>query len=276
MYTIIIALVAGAAIGAGSATAIGPAWGTFVGVVVALGVTTLLVRKYVGQLKKVTEGAQARIMEGQEEAQRLIGRYQNRPVGTPKMMQDKVEKIIADKVREALVLTEEAAPLYPWIPLGEKQVATLRFTLNYQIKQFEAADADLPNILTLEPTVLAMKICRQFKTEPSKVDKTFRKGVGRFKYEKGKLIWAAYIWGLVKADRLDDAVSTLAEAKDKIEDDVFAKNWQTAVNGNANRISFASLGNEWFSLHLEAPKQQKPGKGAVRNHPLSAKGSRRR
>jgi hypothetical protein len=80
----------------------------------------------------------------------------------------------------------------------------------------------------------------------------------------------------VKSDKLDEAVSVLAEAKDKIEDEIFATNWQAAVNGHAGRITFASLGNEWYSLHLEAPKQAKPGKRDTRNHPLAAKGGKRR
>jgi tetratricopeptide (TPR) repeat protein len=276
MYTILIAVACGVVAGIASGAGLGVGWGIAIGSVVVTVAAALMTRVHVGKLKAVTQRAQAKIMEGQEEAQRLVARYQNRPVGTPKMMQEKVEKAVAEKVREALEITKDAEALYPWIPLGEKQLATLRFTLHYQIKEFEEADKYLDKILTLEPSVMAMKLVRMWKNDDPKLDKVFRKGVGRFKYEKGRSIWAAYVWILVKSDRMDDAVAILAEAKEKIEDEIFAKNWETAVNGNAKRITFAPLGQEWFALHLETPKQAKPGKGDMRKHPLGGRGGKRR
>ena len=125
--------------------------------------------------------------------------------------------------------------------------------------------------MILDPTVACMQMVLHWKQNPEETKelaKMFNKGVGRFKYDKGTLIYALYAWILVKQNRLNEAVATLAEGKTKTEDPVIAQNWDHLANNRLKRFSFAGLGERWYALGLETPQpvrqqQQVPFGGRV-------------
>jgi hypothetical protein len=110
----------------------------------------------------------------------------------------------------------------------------------------------------MDPVTLAMKMARQYQNrDMDALKKAFKKGVKRFKDEKGVLIYALYTWILVQEERIDDAVAILDDAKEKTEDETLRTNWEHLANGRVRRFSNAGLGEQWYALHLEAPKPVK-------------------
>jgi hypothetical protein len=89
------------------------------------------------------------------------------------------------------------------------------------------------------------------------VEKCFLKGVRRFKDDKAVIIFGLYSWILVKENRIDDAIKVLLDAKTKAENDTLKQNWNHLVNGSIKRFSNAGLGEQWYALMLETPKQQR-------------------
>ena len=133
----------------------------------------------------------------------------------------------------------------------------------------------MSKILVMEPLTLAMKMTRQYHNDSPDLEKTFRKGVKKFKYEKGILLYALYTWILVKRKQTDEALAVLATAKEKIEDEFIHRNWHHVANNKLHLFSNAALGEQWYSLHLEKPPKQKVSKGQMKGNPMAPKGKRK-
>ena len=165
--------------------------------------------------------------------------------------------------------------MYKWNITAERQINTLRFQLLYQIKEFEQADQLMDRIFLLEPITLAMKMARMYKRNDPKLEKLFRKGVKRFKYEKSRLIYSLYAWILLEREQYDQATAVLDQTNGKTEDETIARNWQHVANKKYNAFSNAGLGDEWYALHLEKPAKPRVSKGQARNNPMMPRGKRR-
>ena len=217
MLSLIVSLLAAVLAAAALASVTAPGWGIFLGVAVFLGLMILLSRYFGKRLQAVAMTVQDRITEAQAEAQRLIGRFQTKP-SSQKVMQAQVEKVMETGVIDALEILETAQSLYKWNILAERQINTLKMQLNFQIKRFDKADTLMTKILVLEPLTLAMKMTRQYHNEDfAALEKSFKKGVKKFKYDKALLIYSLYAWILIKRKKIDEALQILTRAKDKTD-----------------------------------------------------------
>ena len=275
MLSLIVSVLAAVVAAAALASVTGLGWGICLGVVVFFGMMILLSRYFGKRLQAVAMTVQERITEAQSEAQRLIGRFQTKP-SSQKVMQAQVEKVMETGVIDALAVLETAQPLYKWNILAERQINTLKMQLNFQIKRFDKADTLIPKILVLEPLTMAMKMTRQYHNEDfAALEKSFKKGIKKFKYEKALLIYSLYAWTLIKRKKTDEALDVLTRAKDKTDSDVITRNWEHVANNKLHLFSNAGIGEQWYALHLEQPPKQKASKGQMKKHPMAPKGRRK-
>ena len=213
-------------------------------------IINLILRK---RLNDIFTRVQKNIMDSQEKLRKRILAMQQKVPNQQKLMEF-AEKEQATSVHEAIAMLEEAKPYYKWNLLAGRQVDTLKGQLHFQLKEFEEADKCLAHSFLMDPLIVAMKMTRMYrKKEMKELEKAFHKGVGRFKYEKGLLIYAVYAWALIHENRLDEAIAVLAEGKDKTENAVLKQNWEHLVNNRAKRVSFVGLGDQWLALYLENP-----------------------
>ncbi len=232
-------------------------WATlasFAGFVAVALPITWLIRK---RMELIFNAVQAKIIASQEQLRRKVMALQNKMQSGPKF-QAQIEKEQADSIREAIKLLDDLKPIQKWNLLVLRQYNTFKGQMLFQIKDFEEAGPLLEKALVLEPLTMAMQMVLMYKKgDMKKLEKTFYKGTGRFKDEKGTLLYALYSWVLVAEDRISDAVAILDEGKKKCESEVLAQNWEHLVNGRTKRFSNAPLGEQWYTLYLENPPQQK-------------------
>ena len=253
----------------------GIGWVITIGVCVFLTSSILLNRIFGKKLSKIVDQVQELLKESQQETMRMVNRFQNKPVGTQKLMESRIEKVVEAGVMKALELLETTKPLYKWGILAERQICTLKMQLNFQIKRFEEADKLMPKILAMEPMTLAMKMTRQYHLKSPELEKSFNKGKKKFKNEKGILIYSLYAWILIKRKQNQEALEVLAEAKEKSEDENIHRNWQHVANNKAHLFSNSGLGEQWFALHLDKPPKQKASKGQMKRNPMMPKRRRK-
>ncbi len=276
MLSLLISLIIGTL-----ASVISTIWLTSQGWIITIGslvfiVGAVLMNRFFGKkLAKLVEEVQGLLGESQQNAVRVMNRFQSKPMGSQKLMQTQIEKVVEKGVLEALELMENAKPLYNWSLLSERQVNTLKMQLNFQIKRFDEVDRLIPSVLVLEPLILAMKMTRQYHLNSPDLEKTFKKGVKKFKYEKAILIYGLYSWILVKRKEIDKALEVLTEAKEKTDDETIKRNWQNVANNKIHLFSNAGLGEQWYTLHLDKPPKQKASKGQMKSNPLMPKRNRK-
>ncbi len=276
MLSLIIALSAGLLISLAVALGLDSGgWGIFAGTIGFVLTSFILNRIFGKRLKQLVERVQTTLTASKDEAMRYVTRFQNKPMSSTKMMQDKIERIMEDGVRQALAILDEAPPLYKWNLLAKKQIDTLRFQLYYQVRDFKKADELMNNIFLMDPMTMAMKMARQYALEAPGLDKTYEKGAKKFKYEKGIIIYALYSWILLKRKEYGKALEVLDQGRAKTENEVLQRNWQQVANAKYNAFSNAGLGDEWYALHLEKPPKQRASKGQMKGNPMMPKGKRR-
>ncbi len=256
MLTIIISIIAGLIAGFSLSAAWQghPVWAWTVGVLVFFAINILINLWLKKRLEAIFNGVQKHLTETQDRLRRKINMMQSKLQGGPKL-QASLEAEQNQSVLEAIGMLDQVAPLKKWNLLAGRQADTLKAQLYYQLKDFAAADPLLDKALIMDPSTLCMRMAREYKRGMmDKVEKSFKKGVKRFKDEKGTLVYALYSWILVNENRIDEAVVVLDEGKDSTENPVLKQNWEHLVNGRAKRFSNAPLGDLWYSLQLEQPK----------------------
>ena len=257
-------------------------WSTFFASLVLLLALFIFNRIFGKKLSRLVENIQEILQDSQEKALQMNNRFQSRPLGSAKLMQGKLEEIVEKGVLKALDLLEQSRPLHKWTILASNQVNTLKMQLYYQIKRFDEVDALLAKkspfarVIFFEPVSLAMKMARQYKHNDPKLEKSYRKGIRRFKSDKGTLIYAVYSWILIKRKKNDKALDVLTRAKAKTESEVLKRNWQQVANNKPHLFSNAALGEQWYALHLEPIPQRRPrSKTIQKQNPLAIKGKKR-
>ncbi len=250
-------------------------WPITIGIVSFLVVAIILNRHFGKKLTSVVNRVQEMLTESQNDAFKMINRFQSKPVGSQKIMEKNVEKKVEVGVIQALEVLDTIQPLFKWSLLAERQINTLKMQLNFQIKRFDEADKLMPGIFVLEPLTLCMKMVRQYHNNSPELDKTYKKGIKKFKYEKGILVHSLYAWILVKRKDVDRALEVLTNAKEKIDDEIIQRNWQNVANNKIHLFSNAGLGEQWYALHLDKPPKQRTGKGQMKGNPMAPKGKRR-
>ncbi len=254
-------------------------WSSLAGMVGFCAALIVLSRIFGRKLKERFDKVQQTLETAREEANKVAMRVQGRGKGmSPKLLQKKIEKQMAEAVDESIKILDDAKPLYKWTILADRQVATFKMQLFFQNKKFEEVDELLPKALYFDPMSYAMKMTREYqKKDMDAVAKTFKKASKKFKGEKAALVYSTYAWMLVKQKDLDKALEVLKEAKEKTANEEIERNWQAIANNKPNQFSNNFLGEQWYALHLEKPKQSRArvSKGEMRRDPRIGKVSRK-
>lgn len=228
-----------------------PIWGVLTFLAVQFGFGFLLQRK-VRVIARTVEGI---MKDGQRHLQHKVQAWQMRPPGGIKQAQDEIAREQRKFVTEALNATKGLERFRRWIPMMDRQLATMRLQLYWLIKDFKKVDACMEKAVFFDPMMTCIKIARLYSRGENKdLEQIFRKAVRRTAYGKGVMLYALYSWILVKQNRLDDAHRVLIEGCEKSENQTLKNNRECLANNRIAHFSNAGLGDEWYALFLEEPK----------------------
>ena len=244
---------------------IGWIWASCAGLLLFLAIQVILNLLLRKKIAAVTNEIQQVIADGQQQLNQKMRQFQNKPQGNMKMMQKILEKEQHGFITSALALTDKLEAYYNWSPLIKKQVASMRMQFNFQLKNYDEVDKLIPAALFMDPLSIGMKMAREYKLEQmDDLEKTYKKGSRKFKGTQAILIYAIYSWALVKRNQVEKAIVVLNEGREKTGSEVLTKNWEALVNGKQKQFSNAAIGDQWYTLYLEEPKQPKPVRQKVR------------
>lgn len=262
MYTLIIntvvAIAATVAFGACNVCSWG--WAIFWGIlifVVGQGVTGFFLQK---RVKAEITAVQQILMDGQKKMQAKVSQWQMRQQMRPgsidpKRAQEEIARELRASVEKTLKASESLDRFNKWVPLMQRQVATLRLQLYWMIKDFKHVDELMPSALVIDPMMGAIKLARMYMLNQTKgMDKLFKKVTVRLRYGQGVLIYALYAWILVQRKEYDAANKILITANSKMENPVIKANQEALANNRLSQFTNAGLGDQWYALHLEQPK----------------------
>jgi len=223
-----------------------------------------IVRK---KMKKVQDGLQEMLSNGQKQVNRKIQLFQTRPGGNIKQLQRQIEGDQKMLIKEALAFTKRFEPFKKWTLMMGRQIATMRMQFHYQVKEFDKVDQILATKgllkgpMMMEPMSIAMNMARQVEHgEFAAVEKNFKRHIKWFRGSRGTLLYGLMSWVYMKQGESEKARMLLAKAKDITADKTLARNWEMLSNNQDKSFSNEGLGEEWFALYLEAPpvpKQQR-------------------
>ena len=269
MLTILLGLLFGVGVGATLSFAhlAKPGWVVCWGLLAAMSVQVgvgLFLRK---KVKTAMDAVQAVLVAGQKKLQQKINQWQARPPGSLKQAQAEMERDQRVFIDQALEVSRQLDPYVRWTLMLDKQIATLRMQLYFQIREFGKVDALLPRCLFLEPMSAAMKLTRlHARNEMEEAAKFFRKQTRRLRYGQGGVLYALYAWMLVQRKDVAGAHQVLVRACERMKDETIEANRDHLANNRIQQFSNAGLGEEWYALGLEQPKvkmqrQRHPGGG---------------
>lgn len=166
---------------------------------------------------------------------------------------------------EALESSRKMDPYTKWSFLLDRQINAIRVQFLFQLRKFEEVDRLLPKTMLGDPVLCCMKMCREYQRgDEAALEKTYKKYRRKFKRE-AVLIYATYSWMLLKKKQLEKALKVLVDGKTATEDETLARNWECVANGKVGQFSNADLGEAWYALLLEEPKQpRQPGPRQMR------------
>ena len=257
MLTIIIAVVVSIATGYfGGKASDNISLGVFYGLISLIAIivgSSWILRKKMDIVMKDVQG----IIEAmQKRIQRKMNMMQQKNMSSGKTMQRSLEKEQKEGIMKAIKELDRLKPYYLWNAIAERQTNTMRVQLYFQTKEYKKADVYLKKCLLFDPLTFAMKMVREYKNgDIEKLEKSYKKGARRFKADKGTIIHALYSWILVKEKRIDDAIAILKPAADENDNETLTKNWEALANGKPGRFNNSLLGETWYALGLEEPKQ---------------------
>ena len=238
MYSIIIAVAAALLTGFATGRDLGTAWGIVCGVaafLIAQLIIMLVLRK---KLNKLQLGMQQTMQAAQVRIQRQVQNFQQRPVGSPKLMQQKLEAMQNDALHETLRLTAAFDPYYRWNWMLARQINTMKMQLYFQLRDFARTDQLLPKCLLMDARSIAIKLVRMYRNEDPKLDSFYRKKCRRAKGE----------------DDPAKASAALVEAKKNSDNPALIANYENLANNRPKHFSNAAFGDNWYALYLEEPK----------------------
>ena len=258
MITLIFAI----AVGGGSFAAAywpgdwGLGWSIFAGVagfVVFQGVFGFILQK---RVKRDMERVQGILLAGQKQLQQKMQRWQMRPPGSIQAAQNEIFADTKVFVKEALAQTETLRKYRLWVPMMDRQIATAQLQLNWMIKEFKVVDRLMPKALCVDPMMSAIKMARMYTLGASlkDIEKVYRKGVGRVRYNGNVLLAAAMSWMQVQKGETDAAFKTLTDALKKSDNETLKQNHEQLMNNRVAHFSNSGIGDQWYSLYLEEPK----------------------
>ena len=258
MITLIFAIAVG---GGGFAAAYWPGdwglgWSIFAGVAgfaVFQGVFGFILQK---KVKRDMEKVQGILLAGQKQLQQKMQRWQMRPPGSIQAAQKEIFEDTKLFVKEALAQTETLRKYRLWVPMMDRQIATAQLQLSWMIKDFKTVDRLMPKAICIDPTMSAIKMARMYMLDkPVKdIEKVYRKGVARVRYNGNVLLAATMSWIQVQKGDNDGAFKTLTEALKKSDNETLKQNHEHLMNNRIAHFSNTGIGDQWYSLLLEEPR----------------------
>lgn len=185
---------------------------------------SLIIRK---DIKRITTNIQNILTESQHKVEFRQQQFMRRPIGSPQMMMQILEKEQNEGIRQALVECEKLEPLCKWNLMVHWQINTMRVPLYFQLKEFDQLDQSLKKCLLVDSQIIGIKLARLYKTKDSKLDKFFKRKCASSKSDSAVLLYSAYAWMLVKQERYADALKVMVDAKKKSDNEFILRNWNT-------------------------------------------------
>ena len=119
------------------------------------------------RVKGAMEAVQHIMVEGQKRMQQKVKMWQTRPPGSMKDAQLEMERDQKRIVEQTLEASKSLERFNRWVPLMEKQIATLRIQLYWSVKNFKKVDELMPQAIYMEPTMISVKIARLICWKPT-------------------------------------------------------------------------------------------------------------
>ena len=269
MFSLIISVLVGLAAGGLSHLAVGGiGWPIFF-FITGFFITLIITFRIFGKkLQAIVEKVQTHQMAAQQDIQKMA---QSNRGASQKVMMKKAEKVMAKAIEESLEILKECEPLFKWNLLAKKQVATISMQLNFQVKKFEEVDKLMPQAWLLDVISWCMKMSRQYhKEEFEALEKSYKKGIKKFKKDKGILVYSVYAWTLIKRKEFDAAREVLRLGFENTKNPEIERNWQALANNKPKQFSNHFLGEQWYGLHFEEVKvpKQRVDKSQMRSNPI--------
>ena len=210
------------------------------------------------RVKRDMEGVQRILVLGQQRLQQKMQRWKMRPPGSIQAAQNEILNETRIFVREAIAQTAVLEKYRLWVPIMARQIATARLQLHWMIKDFKEVDALMPKALCVDPTMSAIKMARMYMLEKpvAEIEKVYRKGVGRVRYNGNVLLAATMSWIQVQKGDADGAFKTLTEALKKSDNETLKQNHECLMNNRVAHFSNSGIGDPWYSLLLEEPRMR--------------------
>ena len=235
---------------------LGMGWSIFLGFV-SFGVFQAAFLFFIQRKVKVDMARVQGILDGgQKRIQQKMQRWRMRPPGSIKAAQKEIADDTRVYVKEALAETECLRKYRLWMPMIERQMATEQLKLNWMIKDFKRVDELMPKAMFFDPTIVAIKLARQQMRgeEIAEMEKTYRKGVRRLRYNQNVLLAATWSWILVKRGMVDEAFKALTEALKNSDDATLKRNHECLMNNKVAHFNNSGIGDQWYFLFLEEQK----------------------
>ncbi len=206
------------------------------------------------------ERVQGILLSGQKKLQQKMQRWQMRPPGSIQAAQKEIFSDTKIFVKEALAQTQVLEKYRLWVPMMERQIATARVQLCWMIKDFKMVDKLMPKVLFVDPTMSAIKMARMYMlNQPIKdIQKVYKKGVARVRYNGNVLLAATMSWMQVQKGDIEGAFKTLTEALKKSDNEFLKQNHAHLMNNRITHFTNSGLGDQWYALFLEEPRVRAP------------------
>lgn len=236
---------------------LGNGWSVTLAVLTGLGIQVAVTYWIRRKITALMTGIQTRITERTNVLRRKYEQLGSRG-GNMKWIMDQARKDQDAMMTEALETTKQMEPYTKWSFMLDRQINAIRVQFLFQLKKFEEVDTLLPKTMLGDPALVCMKMCRQYKLgQEAELKKTYEKYRKKFKHD-ATLIYATYSWMLLRKKQTETAIKVLVDGKTATDDDVLEANWEAVANGRLGQFSNAGLGESWYALLLEEPKQPKP------------------
>lgn len=258
MITVLINVLAAAAVGAGlTLSGVSPwgwslLWGALVLVGGQLAMGWLLRRR----MASVNDRVQAVLRQGQARMQAKVQRWRNKQMTNQKAAEAELAKDRDALIDEVQGILRPLGRYRLWVPLLGRQLATMELQFAWQRKDWARVDALLPRALLMDPMLSCIRLARLWQREAPTMElrKAFRKATRRARYGTTALLASAFAWMLVRRGETDEAYKVLVEADERNEHPVVKANRDALANNRLAHFSNAGFGEEWYALWLEEPK----------------------
>ena len=258
MITILLAILAagGSFSAAYFGADFGLGWSIFLGLAAFMVVQATLGIMLQKRLKRDMEGVQQILANGQKKLQLKTQSWQFRPPSSLAAAQKEIFEDTRTFVHAAIAEVDKLSRYRGWVPLIDRQLATAKVNLHWMIKEFDAVDKLMPRVMLIDPLMAAIKMARMYMKGESNeaLEKVYRKGARRLRYNQNVLLAALWSWILVKRNDVDGAFKALTEALKSSDNEVLKANHERLMNNRPLQFTNSQLGDQWFALHLEEPK----------------------